>query len=114
MVATSTHRIPEPTSKEKMNKWMHTVNYCVYGGRTWKETNIWTNTKWKPTGTKGGDGEGRCNARGRCTVGRRGRRAQDWIHDLGMAGAGVHGIKGKGKKARLNEVPADLMEEIIG
>ena len=99
---------------QKMVKWMHTINYCVYGGLTWKETNIWTNAKWKPKGTKGGDGEGKCNSKGRCTVGRQGKRAQDWIHDHGIAGAGAKGVKGKGKKALINAVPADLMTEIIG
>ena len=95
-------------------KWIHDVHYCVYGGYTWKHTNIWTNNvKWVPKGTRGGDGEGRCSARGRCEAGRQGKRAQDWKHDLGIAGAGESGIKGKGKKAKQNAVPVELIEEIL-
>jgi len=86
----------------------HTVNYCAYGAKFKKATDIWTNFDWQP---EGHTGDGRCH--NRCLAGvwsHNGSARPTYRHPQVIGGANDR--RPQGPYAKCN-IPYLLHEEIL-
>ena len=86
----------------------HTVNYCAYGAKFKKATDIWTNFDWQP---EGHTGDGRCH--NRCPAGvwsHNGSARPTYRHPQVIGGANDR--RPQGPYAKCN-IPYLLHEEIL-
>jgi hypothetical protein len=86
----------------------HTVQYCAYGARFKKSTDIWTNFEWQPEGLTG---DGRCQKR--CPAGtwsQNGSSRPTYRHQQVIGGANDR--RPQGPYAKCN-IPYFLHEEIL-
>jgi hypothetical protein len=103
-------RRPFMISDEMVNSTrLRGINYCAYGHRFMKPTDIWTsNMHWKPVGTTG---NGKCGSR--CTSGAINSATGVFKHKNVLGGDFERGPKGRGIVMQKSAVPQLLLQEIL-
>jgi hypothetical protein len=87
-----------------------TINYCAYGLKYTKLTDLWTTQKkWNP---RGATGNGRCND-GACRQGWRNKRTHRWNHTERIGGPSHLQPKGPNVLKELWKLPQALTHEFI-
>ena len=87
-----------------------TINYCAFGLKYQKVTDLWTTQKeWNP---RGATGNGRCND-GACRQGHRNARTRRWNHTQRIGGPGHLQPKGPNVLKELWKLPQALTHEFI-
>jgi hypothetical protein len=95
-----------------MQDWLqkYRIDYCVWGHRYQKETNIWTNLEWEPEGTTG---TGLCRQGNRCDMGGIHKTTGVFQHDNKLGQASQDMVGGRGRTSYKASVPLELHRELL-